>query len=360
MITKFSMIRFPFEIISKNFLGIDIGTFSIKVVEISKFGNRYKLENYGELKAASLYEKPFRTFEKSTLLLSSKDIARSISAILKETKIKTKKVAFSIPDFSTFFTWFDLPPMTEEEMPQAVRYEARQHIPVSLSEVTLDWQIVGGKTFPQSKSKLKILLVAVPNEVINQYQEIANLCQLKLQSLEAEVFGLSKSLIKNEKKVIILVDIGARSTTCSIIDSGVLKRSYSFDISGNQLTDNISHALGISYERAEKLKKREGILKEGSLRNIILPLIDLILIEIEKTSKNFYQIEGGKIEKIIIAGATALLPGLKEYFINQFKKEVIIADPFSDLFYPPILEKKLKKMGPSYAIAVGMALRGLK
>jgi type IV pilus assembly protein PilM len=354
------MTWFPFKIFSKNFLGIDIGTFSIKIVEVSKFGNRYKLENYGELRAEGLYEKPFRTFEKSTLLLSSQDIARSVSAILKEANIKTKKVAFSIPDFSSFFTWFNLPPVTEKEISQAVRYEARQHIPVPLSEVTLDWRIIEGKVSPELKSKVKILLVAVPNEVVNQYQEIANFCQLELQSLEAEVFGFSQSLVKNEKGVIVLIDIGARSTTCNIVDNGVLKRSHSFDVFGNQLTENISHALGISYNEAEKLKKKQGILQESSLREILLPLIDLILIEIKKTSKSFCEAESKKIEKIIIAGGTALLPGLKEYFAAQLKKETVIADPFSELFYPPILEKKLKKMGPSYAIAVGMALKGLK
>lgn len=354
------MIWFPFKIISKKFLGIDIGTSSIKVVELSKFGNRYKLENYGEFKAVGLYEKPFRTFEKNNLVLSSQDIAKSISAILKEADIKTKKVSFSIPDFSSFFTWFDLPPMTKNEISQAVRYEARQHIPIPLSEVTLDWQIVEGKVSSKSHSKLKILLVVVPNEVINQYQKIANFCHLQLQSLEAEVFGFSESLVKNEKGVIVLIDIGARSTTCSIVDNGVLKRSYSFDISGNQLTENVSHALGISYKEAEKIKKNQGISEGSSLREILLPLIDLILIEIRKTSSSFYQVESKKIEKVILGGGTALLPGIKEYFFSQLKKEIVIANPFFDLFYPPILEKELKKMGPSYAIAVGMALKGLK
>ena len=93
---------------------------------------------------------------------------------------------------------------------------------------------------------------------------------------------------------------------------------------------------------------------------MLLPLIDLALKEIEMIAKNFHQIEGKEIQKFIIAGGTALLPGLKEYFEDYLKKEVEIANPFSKIFYPPILEKTLKKMGPAYAIAVGMALRGLE
>jgi len=347
--------------IAKTFLGIDIGTSSIKVVELSKFGKRIKLENYGELRAPAFYEKPFRTFEKTTLLLSTGDIARAIRGILEEAKIKTRKVIFSVPDFSSFFTWFDLPPMTKEEIPDAVRYEARQHTPLPLSEVTLDWQIIEGRISERERTKLKILLVVVPNEIINQYRQIAELAQLKLQALEAEVFAFSRSSIGEEKKATILIDIGARSTTCSIIDKGVLKMSYSFDISGNELTDRVSKSLSVDYLKAEHLKKKHGFQSsEKEIGQILLPIIDLILVEIEKVSQNFYRLESKEIQKVILGGGTALLPGLKEYFAKELKKEVVIANPFSEIFYPPILENTLKEMGPSYAIAVGAALHGLE
>lgn len=358
------MIFNPLQILSpQKFLGIDIGTSFIKIVEVSKFGNRRKLENYGSLSATILYEKKFRTFEKSTLLLSSKDISRAILAILEEAQIKTRKVIFSIPDFSTFFTNFELPPMTREELPQAVRYEARQHIPLPLAEVTLDWQVIEGKVSNQKKSNLKILLVAVPNEVINQYQEIAKMAQLELFALEAEVFGLIRSLIgEDEKEPIAIIDIGAQSTTCSIVDKKNLERSHSFDTSGNDLTKLISRGLNLDYKTAESLKNKYGLLsKEDSrVREILLPLVDVILKEVEEIFNNFSVKLEREIQKVIIAGGSALMPGLKEYFADHLKKEVEIANPFTKIFYPPILEKSLKKMGPAHTIALGMALRGLE
>jgi len=349
----------PFRIIGKTFLGIDVGTSCIKIVELSKFGKRIKLENYGEIGAPAFYERPFRTVEKTTLLLSSRDIAKAILAILEEAKIKTKKVIFSIPDFSTFFTWFDLPPMTREEISEAVRYEARRHIPVPLSEVTLDWQIIEGLS-DRERTKLKILLIAVPNETIEQYRQIAELTHFELQALEAEVFAFSRSSLRDEKGTVLLVDIGARSTTCSIIDKGVLKRSYSFDISGNELTNTLAKSLNITFPEAEKLKKQYGLLPERNLEKTFLPLIDLVLMEVEKVSKNFYYSESKEVQKVILGGGTALLAGLKEYFAQNLKKEVVVADPFANIFYPPILEKTLKEIGPAYTIAVGAALRGLE
>jgi type IV pilus assembly protein PilM len=360
------MIWTPLEFIPKKSLGIDVGTSSIKIVELSRWGERIKLENYGEISAQAFYQRPFRTFEKSTLLLFAEDISRAIKAIREEAKIKTKRTVFSIPDFSSFFTSFELPPMTMEELPQAVRYEARQYVPLPLAEVTLDWQIIEGEVSDQRKAKLKILLVAVPNEVISQYRKIAEISGLELQALEAEVFGLLRSLIPGEeKRIVILVDIGAQSTTCSIIEKRILKMSYSFDMAGNELTATIAKGLGIDYNEAEDIKEKYGILPTvespaAEVRELLLPLIDVILKEIEKISQNFYLTEGKEAQKIFLAGASAYLPGLKEYFEDHFKKEIEIANPFSHIFYPPILEETLKKMGSSYAIAVGMALRGLE
>ena len=360
----------------KKSLGIDIGTSSIKLVELSAFRERKKLENYGEIKAEVLYQKPFRTFEKNTLLLSSRDIARAIQAVMEEANIKTRKTVFSIPDFSSFFTNFELPPMTKEELPQAVTYEARRHIPLPLGEVTIDWEVIEDRRPLNQKKNLKILLVAVPNEVINQYREIARFSNLELLALEAEVFGLVRSLIlipEDEKRTLGLVDIGAQTTTCSIIEKKVLKKSHSFDTSGDDLTDQVAKSLSVDYKMAEELKEKYGLQEiplprtmttfqeeARSIREILLPLIDIILREIENIVKNFYQVEGKGIEKFIIAGGSALIPGLKEYFQDSLKKEVEVANPFSKIFYPPILEKEIKKMGPSYAIAVGMALRGLE
>lgn len=372
------MIRLPFfKIGARSCLGIDVGTSGIKVIQLSVQGERIKLEKYGEVATPIFYEEPFRTFEKSTLLLDNKDIAKAILAICKESNISEKKAFFSIPDFASFFTNIDLPPMSRNEVSQAVRFEARHHIPLPLAEVTLDWSIIEGKLYDKKKVPVKVLLVAVPNDIIKQYQQISVLSNLELKGLEIEVFGLVRSLVKDDKETITLLDIGARSTTINIIDQGVLKVSHSFDIAGNELTQVLAKALSIAHSEAEEFKKTYGIeslvsdkskdeakrefpLISRRVGDLLKPLIDLILTETKRTSQNFYQTSGKKIQKVIIAGGSALLPGLKEYLFNTFKKEIDIANPFSDILYPPLLEEELTKMGPSYAIAVGMALKGLE
>ena len=361
------MIHFPFKIFSRRFLGVDVGTFSIKVVEISQHGDRKKLENYGELKASAFYKEAFRTFEKNTLSLSGLDVSRGIKAVIEETGIITNKAIFSLPDFSTFYTTLALPQMPKKEFPQAIQFEAQRYIPLSLSEVTLDWQMIEDKS--DKDGKVKILLIAVPNRDVEQYKKVAADSHLGLISLEAEALGLTRALTrKDDKNVICLIDIGAQSTTINIIEKGILRISYSFEMSGNELTHRVEKSLNVGFKEAEKLKEKHGILtatqkKEAS--QILIPLIDMILIEVEKVSGSLLQKEKKTINEVILAGGTARLPGLKEYLASQFsnreKKMVIkIADPFSDIYCPPLLEETLKEIGPSYAVAVGAALKGFE
>ena len=342
-----SLFPFKFKKTKKSFLGIDIGTSTIRVVELSRQKEAIQLDNYGEIKTDFL--------SKNTFLSSSQFLGAALKVILKEADIKTQTVNFSIPDFSSFFTNFELPPMPQEELEQAVRYEARSYIPLPLSEVTLDWQIIGER---------KILVVAIPNSVISQYQQIASFAGLKIKALEAEVFALARSLTQREENPLAVVDIGARSTTCSVFEKGILKISHSFNISGNEFTETLRKSLKIDYQKAEELKKGLGIIghegKEREIREILLPLIDTIIFEVKKTFESFRFQEGKDVQKIILAGESALMLGLKEYFFEELNKAVEIANPFTDLVFPPILGETLKEMGSAYAIAVGLALKELK
>ena len=268
-----------FTFIPKSFLGIDIGTSTIKVVELSRWGTKKSLKNYGEIKSEVLYDKPFRTAEKSSLLLSSKDIARALRGILEEAKIETKNAVFSIPDFSSFFTHFELPHMTKEELPEAVLYEARKHVPLPFSEVTFDWQILNKKRFNLPKEPIKILMVAVPNELINQYQGIASLAKLQLQALEAEVFGLIRSSLKDEKESVVVLDIGAQTTTINVVQKGVLQSSRSIDVGGGNFSERIAQSLSIGRIEAEEKKRDKGLLSK-ELKIVLSPLIDIVVMEI--------------------------------------------------------------------------------
>ncbi len=351
------MWNFIKKVLPKKCLGIDIGTSQVKVVEVYGTGRQKKLENYGQISWSG-------SPEKNAALPFGQDAGEAIKAIIKEADIKSKQVVFSIPDFLTFFTNLELPSMPKEELSQAIKYEAKRYIPLPVEEVTLDWQMIEGES---SGKNIKILLVAVPNEIVRQYSEIAKSSHLDLLSLEAEAFSLSRSLLKeSEKGPVALIDVGARSTVCSIVDDKILKISHSLDMAGDVFTSTLAEGLGIDFNEAETLKKQCGIKnntgEEGGLlvREILTPLLDAALRKIKEILRNFYHQERKNIEKIIITGSASLLPGLDEYFKDSLGKEVEKGNPFSGIAYPPILDKTLAEMGPGFAIAVGSALRGFE
>ncbi len=347
----------------KKMIGIDVGTASIKVVELSRWGQGKTLENYGEIKSQSLYKEPFRNADKGGYLLSNYFVSRAIRAVLDEAKIRTKAVIFSIPDFSTFCTSFELPPMSANELKEAVYYNAAQYIPLPITETTLDWRLIKGE--PGTKSPLEIFLVAIPNQVVQDYQKVAQLAGLELYAIEAEALGLVRSLPESklyaEKNCVCLVDIGVQSTTINIIERKSLRKSYSFDFAGSQLTYNIASALGLGHAEAEELKNKEGLVStKEEISKVLYLLIDPLILEVRKVLSDFYTQDNKDVDAIYLTGGTSRLPGLKEYFSEVLKKRVEVPNCFSQLLYPPILEESLEKMGPSFAVAAGVALGGLE
>jgi len=341
-------------------VGVDIGTSSLKIVELSKFGRGMTLENYGEIKSISFLKESFRETKKGNYLLSSGLVSKAVRAVLDEARIRTRAAVFSIPDFSTFFVSFELPPMSSSEIPEAVRLNAPQYVPLPISETTLDWRLISGVP-GDKRSSLNILVIAVANQVVQEYQRVAKSAGLELYALEAEALAAVRSLIKNDRKPALLIDIGAQSTTVNVIDKGILEKSYSFDFSSNQLTYAVSSSTDKIYAEAEEIKRREGIIsKEKSISDALYLMIDPFLAEINKITSEFVQSEGNEIEKIYLTGGTANLPGLKEYFAEVIGKKIEIPNCFSDFIYPPILGDKLKEISPSYSVAVGVALGGLE
>ena len=356
------MVFNPFNLFfPKKMIGVDIGTSSIKMVELSRWGGGKTLENYGEVKSASLLKGQFKSPDGGSYLFSASHVSKAIKAILQEARMKTKAAIFSIPDFSTFFVSFDLPPMSEKEIPDAVRFNAPQYIPLPISETTLDWKLISG--VPGNKqSNLKVLVVAVANQVIQEYQRIAQMSGLELYALEAEALAVTRALVKDNKKIICLIDVGVQSTTVNIIDKGILKKSYSLDsVSGNRLTHAVASAIDKSYAEAENIKHEQGLLsKEESVRSTLYLLIDPLLLEVRKICSEFSQYEDKEVEEIYLTGGTANLPGLKEYFSEVLKKEIKIPNCFADFLYPPILSDTLSEMSPRFSIAIGVALQGLQ
>lgn len=394
----------PFSRKARRQLGIDIGTSSIKIVELESDGKHLNLVNYAIMDGLDFFgEMLANPNVPSTLKMSDEDIALALRQLIDSAKIKTNDAIMSIPVFSSFITVMEMPFINTKELENAVPFEARSYIPVPLSEVVLDWLIIPPrpqsppkspvvtpsavqpasfsvqgspppenvstdvtgvvKISSQKQDKITVLLIAVPKEVVSKYQRIATAAKLNLKALESESFSLARALVGNDLAATMLIDFGARSTNITIIERGFIYLSHSADFSGKEITKAIARSLNVAPNRAEELKKTIGVTAEGIEKGVaqsVSPLVDKLVAEVSRTSDLFFKKENKKIEKIILTGGSAFLPGLKEYLSHSLGLEVVSGNPFARLKVDPVLEPVLKQgLTSTLAVSVGLAAREL-
>lgn len=370
MLRVLKLFMWPFSK-DKSVLGIDIGTLSVKLVQLKKDGNIFKLENYAELIVNDYLEQPDKAIQSSTLKMQDSQVAGLLKTLINTSKITAKKAVFSIPLFSSFVTLVEMPKMTMDEIANAISFEARQYVPVPINEVVLDWSVVGSVSNEAEKmklldidkkeggEKLQVLLVAVPKEVVEKYHRIARFANLELIGLEVESFALAKSLVQKDPRPICILDIGARSSNISIVENGYVKLTHNIDTSGSDLTKALANSLNVSIARAESLKREQG-LKLGEIErdvyNVLVSMLDVILNEVEKYIALYSKKTNKNIEKIILSGGSSNLSGLDKYIFDRLKIKVEFANPFKNIQYSPVLNPIIKEISPIFAISIGLVM----
>lgn len=359
----------PFNIfgIGKNpdtYLGVDIGTLSIKIVELSKENNRPKLQNYAILTNYNLVENPVQK-------VFGGEAPAMLRRALKESGMTAKETNMSVPIFSSFLTVMELPAMPESEIANAVQFEAKKYIPVPLDSVLVDWSLIGTSAedslapagLPAPAARFLVLLIAIPKDLINEYQVIGREADLKLVSLELETVSAARALLGNDPIPAILMDMGSRDTTISAVDNGFLKISHSIETSGEDLTRTLANSLNISWRRAEELKKEQGIKvmdSNNQVNNVLAPLLDGIVGAARNIIDIYFSKNNKKIEKLIVYGGAAKMPGFSEYLGRGLGLDVFIGDPFSRVVYDEKLNPIMKEIGHEFAIAAGLALKTMQ
>ena len=350
------------KLLGSSCLGVDIGTTSIKMVELSRGGSGFRLNNYGLLESYGHLERLNDAIQTSSLKLFEKETIKLLKILLQKVKPNSNKVIASIPPFSSFVTLLELPLMGEGETAKAVPFQARQYIPLPLEEVALDWVKVGEREEEDGSMRQQVLLISVLKEQIRKYQIIFKEAGLNLVALEIEGLALTRVLIAGDTTPTIIADIGSRSTNILVVDQGFMKLQAQTDLGGGVFTQAISSGLHIDVRRAEELKKQRGIVggaEARELSTLMMPYLDAIILEVERLKNRYEHDFKGRIERVILSGGATALLGMEEYFKEQIHLPVIRANPFTRIDYPKNLEPIVGELGPSLAIAIGLAKRGL-
>src|SRR6185437_9467099 len=257
-----------------NAFGLDIGTTSMKVVWLNRDNNTISYNT------SLITPTPVQGLQ-SESPFDHQEMAQIINKLVIDAKITTNDVNIALPENHAFTKVIEMPTLSDNELSNAIYWEAEQYIPVPLDSVVLAWNKLRTLKGPLPDEKMQVLLVAAPKELIKRYQTILDLAGLSIVSIETEILAIIRSLISSKNSPTSLVaNIGAMSTTLGIVQDGLLVFNYSIPLGGIALTRAIASDFGLQLAQAEEYKRVYGLSDKnfgGKVGKAIEPILTSLL-----------------------------------------------------------------------------------
>lgn len=345
---------------SKSALGVDIGTSSIKVVQLRREKGRVVLETYGAIALG-----PYAGVEvgRATALPAEK-IAEALKDVVREANVTVHDAAFSIPYASSLVSVLTLPASVENQLAQVVPLEARKYIPVPINEVLLDWFVIGGGGQKSNPSgKLEVLMVAIHNDTISKFRTIAQQAGLDVDFFEIEVFSAVRAALDHGIAPVAVVDMGAATTKFYVVERGIIHESHIISHGSQDVTLAASRALATTVADAEQKKRKFGMTGElggESMKQSVELTLSVLFSELSRTVSAYEARTNQPLSELVLTGGGATLRGLLEFAQKSIQTPIRRSDPFGKTQAPAFLETILKEAGPEFSVAVGLALRRLQ
>jgi len=344
---------------SKTCVGLDIGSSSVKVVQLKQTAKGYQLVNFG------IEPLPAQTIVDGSIM-NQAAVVDAIRALKTALKLKTKEVATAISGHSVIIKKIKVPPMSPEELEEQIPWEAEHHIPFSKDDVEIDHQLVSTQN---SQGQMELLLVAAKKEVVSDYTMVIREAKLLPTVMDVAAFTIQNAFEVNysaaPEEAIALINVGAALSNINIIAGGTSAFTRDVTVGGNAFTEEIQKRLNVSQEEAEAWK----IGSTGESAHEVLPHeVEAVLAEVAdgvagqfQRSLDFFLASAADatISRIYLCGGSAKVPALQKALQEKARTAVEILDPFQKVI---IDEKKfdmafLRHHAAEATVAVGLALR---
>ncbi|MDA8429290.1 MAG: type IV pilus assembly protein PilM [Geobacteraceae bacterium] len=340
---------------TKEVVGIDIGSSSVKLVQLRDLKGSYQLLNVG------IIPLPPEAIVDNTLMDSSA-IVGAIHNLITSLGIKVKDVACSISGNSVIIRKIILPAMPLEELEDQITWEAEQYIPFDINDVNMDFQILSPDSI--DPSKMNVLLVASKKDIINDYVAVFNESGLHLSVVDVDSFAVQNAFEMNHdtgvEDVIALINIGASVMNINVIKSGVTLFTRDVQMGGNLYTEEIQKQMGLSSSEAESIKILAHEAHSAALLDVLSKVNETISQEIRR-SLDFYNSTANddRITKILLSGGGSKVYKLIEVITDKTGLAVEVINPFARLKYneKDFDSEYLQEIGPFMAVTVGLAIR---
>jgi len=344
---------------AKTIVGLDIGSSSIKAVELRKA--------HGEIEVAHIGVEPLASdIVVDSMIVDSGSVSTAITKIFTENSIKAKAVATSVSGHSVIVKKIPMSTMDDSELASTIQTEAAQHIPFDIIDVSVDYQILSED---DGSPQMDVLLVAVKKDKILNYTNMLSLAGKTPAIVDIDAFALQNCYEYNydpaPTSTVALLNLGASVMNINIVKGVTPLFTRDVSVGGNQYTDSLQKELDLSFEDAENLKlgQKVGTVSEDAKMPILQQVTEIIVLEIQKTFDFFRATAAGEhIERIYMAGGSSKVPGLIEALRQEFSLPVEILNPFQRIAPPAggAAAELIEKNAGQLAVAVGLALRSFE
>jgi type IV pilus assembly protein PilM len=344
---------------NKNLVGLDIGSSSVKVVELKDLG---KGKGYHLLNASLEPLSPEAIVDGA--IMDSGLVVEAVQRCFGSRNIKATDCAIALSGHSVIIKRISLPVMSEEELAESIQWEAEQYIPFDVEDVNIAYQILKGTNLA-GDGNMDVLLVAAKKDKINDYTAVVGQAGRNASLVDVDVFALQNAFEMNYEidsgQTCALANIGATVTNVSVLkgSSSIFWRDIS--IGGNQYNDAIRKELNLSFDQSERVKRGEDV--DGAAQETVAPMMNSVNeymgAEIQKTLDFFKNTTPGEsIDRIYISGGASKIPSLLESLGERFGIPVERMDPFRRVTIgKDVPSETVDELSSCAAVAVGLASR---
>jgi type IV pilus assembly protein PilM len=344
----------PKPIARDRVVGIDIGSSSIKVVELEERDGVVTLTTYGELQLGP-YTEGGVVGQVATLLPPVE--RQALVDILRESAVKAKRAVLAIPLSASFVTTMSMQAGAEDDISSRVRVDARKYIPVPIADVTLDWAEISVNS--ETEGVRDVLLAAIQNDALKRFMTLMQTVELPAPPTEIECFSTIRSAFQSEKPHSAVIDIGASVAKLYLIENGLLARMHRVPTGSIKVTERLMQERQLSFVDAEQLKRTvtPQTADYGLVQKITHVTYTRVLKEFRQVIDEYELRSGHTISDIVLSGGGVVGFGLDAAIAQEFARATTLIQPFDKVAYPAFMEDTLREIGPVFAPALGAALR---
>jgi type IV pilus assembly protein PilM len=336
-------------------IGLDLGTYAVKLVQMSGSGSSLTLEKAAQVpnSVGSIAPVDEREHEQLVSILDS---------VFEEAKIQKKQVQIGIPESSVSTKIVAMPSLSDQELASAIPWQAEQYIPIPADDLQLEYQVLYRPTKRGTDEPMRVLLVGAAKSFLNRYVSLFYDAGIDVSKIVTNTFALYSLLMSKKESlpVTLLVNVGATATEACVVHNGEFAFVHTFPTAGTSFSRTIQQAFDLQPIQAEEYKRSYGLdpaQLEGKMKLALEPVFGSFIMELQKVMQYFSgSYKGVQVQRILVTGGSSMMENFINAIAERIPVEVGLLSPTSYIQVGKDCPTVDQNEWPSYSQAIGIAL----